>query len=667
MQTAKGLQLLLLLCLSQMFVYAQKSPIKFGKVDPADLQMQDCAFEPGAAAMVLCDYGEGEFFIQMRDGFAFRLNRHKRIKILTKSGLDRANVSLRFYAGKYGNFEKIRNVKAMCHYLENGAVKTVELAKNDVFVTETGHEFKELKFAIPGAREGCVIEYSYELTSLDISNLRDWYFQGELPVLLSAYRLTVPDFFVFQQVIRGGRRLDANFVKATNQMFSGEMPQPNGLTERINFSSSAQQFNMSMAEVPSLRDEPFVAAQLDFAAHLECQLIRMQFPDGRTKEVMPSYQKFSSDLDKHDRFGENARPGNFEKQLVQNLAGNIADPKEKAAAILRHLQEKIKWDGFYGIYADQPPAKTFEKGSGNAASINLMLVACLRAAGLSADPVILGTRTHYSPHPVYPNEGKFDYVVAVLELEDKLVLADATAGGIPLGYVGKKCLHGQGWRVSAQSPGWIPLQTYANGARSVLMQISGNDNGWEGKVTLKATGYAAAETLGDLQQTDLSAYQQKALKPWADWNPEAPQFKQLDDDGLATLLEASIKRDLDGEDVLYFNPVIAGSILENPLTAETRTNLLDFPYTTNYNYVLNLEMPPGYTPAEMPKETVVTFGNKRDMVFQYRCSLNNNVVTVISKLQMNRYLFTPEEYADLRQFYNAIVQKNQEILVLKKS
>ena len=43
------------------------------------------------------------------------------------------------------------------------------------------------------------------------------------------------------------------------------------------------------------------------------------------------------------------------------------------------------------------------------------------------------------------------------------------------------------------------------------------------------------------------------------------------------------------------------------------------------------------------------------------------MVTVVSKLQMKRLAFEAGEYADLRKFYDLMVQKNQEMLVLKKS
>ena len=66
----------IILCVS-----AQKTPIKFGKIDMSDLQMEVYNLDTSAAAVVLCDYGHF-------DSKIFKFQRIIRIKILKKEGLD---------------------------------------------------------------------------------------------------------------------------------------------------------------------------------------------------------------------------------------------------------------------------------------------------------------------------------------------------------------------------------------------------------------------------------------------------------------------------------------------------------------------------------------------------------------------------------------------------
>jgi hypothetical protein len=50
----------------------------------------------------------------------------------------------------------------------------------------------------------------------------------------------------------------------------------------------------------------------------------------------------------------------------------------------------------------------------------------------------------------------------------------------------------------------------------------------------------------------------------------------------------------------------------------------------------------------------------------YNVAQNGNVITVTSMFQINKSLFTQLEYPYLREFYNQIVAKQAEQIVLKK-
>jgi len=67
-------------------LFAQKEVPEFGKIDPADLRMKSCSFEPGANAMKLFDVQEIEF--EPSDYTSkLRAERRVRIKFLMKMGI----------------------------------------------------------------------------------------------------------------------------------------------------------------------------------------------------------------------------------------------------------------------------------------------------------------------------------------------------------------------------------------------------------------------------------------------------------------------------------------------------------------------------------------------------------------------------------------------------
>ncbi len=648
-------------------LFSQKKPIKFGKVDLSDLQMADCAFEPGASAMVLCDYGLGDFDLLEHDGWTFTFSCHKRIKIFTKEGLDAANISLQYYAGKSGRYEQISRIKAACYYLEQGAVRQIELASRDIFTTKLNNNYREVKFAIPGAREGCVVEYTYEYSTQDLSNLKSWYFQEDIPVLYSECQMIVPDFFRFQNVLRGSHTLNVNEESTTSRTFHGSMDIRAAGSLPFVTTANCKQTRWVMQNLGSVHPEPYMGALRDYTAHIEFQLLGIQPQGGSFVEVMPSYEQFSNKLLDDETFGKVAEPGGFEKDLTRKLIADIADPRERAVAILKHLQEHIAWNGEADKYAEKAPSKVYSEGKGSAAEINLLLTACLRAAGLKADPVLLGTRDHGRPHPVYPNVDRFNYVIVAIDLDGKVVLADATCKEAPLGYISPDCLNGEGWRVSAGTPGWVQLQDHAAGMNSSAMTIQLNNGVWEGKVSVRINGYSTTQTLAKIGEAGKEAFLKTLQQNIADWNPGAFDFQQQLQQGVPVVVcEAPVRQEVGAEDIIYLQQHFNAALTANPFSAEKREMPIDFPYAQNFNFALQIPIPDGYTVSEIPQSTRIAFGENRDLTFQYHCDTTFNMITVVSRFQMNRLVFVPEEYPELRRFFDMMIQKNQEMIVLKK-
>ncbi|MEQ1744176.1 MAG: transglutaminase domain-containing protein [Saprospiraceae bacterium] len=649
--------------------FAQDSPKKFGKPDLSELQLTTCSFEPGASAMVLFDVGEAEMEIDGRAGFVFRIHRHKRIKLFDKTGLDHANVSIPYYAArnKYGQFEEVQSIKAVCHYLEDGKAKTMALPSKEIFDNDLGSEgMRVVKFAIPGVREGCVIEYKYDFVTQDLGNLDSWSFQGPIPVLHSEVLLTIPEMFVFQKVQRGMYDLAVNKSEKINRQINGSLDNGWYRSNTINADLPCNRWQWGMREVPSLRKEPLMGPPRDAAAHIEFQLLMVTLPSGEQQEIMPSYQKFNAMLIEDDNFGGKASPDRFSRGLAERITSGLTDPNAKARAILKHIQEKIAWNEEGGLYAKQTGSEAYESGKGHAADINLLLVACLRAAGISADPLILGTRDFARPHPIYPNRQSFNYVVAIMEIGGKTIMADATSKNIPLGFLSPHCLHAEGWRVSESRAGFVPMQENASSNFTQLAELTHKNGSWVGKVSIKNTGYECTRVAKIIEEGGEEAYLKEIRSGLTDWemgeaqvlaSPEMPNL----------VIEIPVSIPTDDADILYFKPPCYHNLAETYFAQETRTWPMDFPYATNFNYIVKIAIPEGYQVGEIPKDALVFMGDEKDLLFRFNGSSDEKTVTIVSKFQMKRTFFSAEEYADLRQFFNLLSQKTQEIIVFKKN
>jgi len=78
---------------------AQKAPIKWGKVNAADLEMTTYEADPEADAVILTDYADLRFDLSTGELF-YMLERHVRIKILKKSAFYQGDISLPYYPVK---------------------------------------------------------------------------------------------------------------------------------------------------------------------------------------------------------------------------------------------------------------------------------------------------------------------------------------------------------------------------------------------------------------------------------------------------------------------------------------------------------------------------------------------------------------------------------------
>jgi hypothetical protein len=89
------------------------------------------------------------------------------------------------------------------------------------------------------------------------------------------------------------------------------------------------------------------------------------------------------------------------------------------------------------------------------------------------------------------------------------------------------------------------------------------------------------------------------------------------------------------------------------------------PYARAETYLLNMEIPEGYTVEELPKSSRVDY-NGDEGLFEYLVVKNPSFIQLRSTIKLNKATFFPEDYQTLRDFFGYIVKKHSEQIVLKK-
>src|SRR3954467_2735284 len=108
-----------LLCVVVTAHAQDKSPVKFGKIAPADFTIKQ-TYDTGASAVVIADIGNSVFEGNAKGWFSLVYKRTTRLKILNKKGFDAAKVEIPLYSSGTGGEEKLDDLRAYTYNIENG-------------------------------------------------------------------------------------------------------------------------------------------------------------------------------------------------------------------------------------------------------------------------------------------------------------------------------------------------------------------------------------------------------------------------------------------------------------------------------------------------------------------------------------------------------------------
>lgn len=647
-------------------ILAQKLPFRFGKISRAEMEMTKCDFYPEAKAMVLGEYGVLNVLYDDHDGWKYELKTAVRKKIFDITEGDEGNIKIRLYQPIKEKYkEEINSFKAFTYNVVKGKLVTKKIGSKKMFKTRINDYWVEVSIAIPGIQNGSVIEYSYVKLSDYVKNLSTWYFQRDIPVAVSEFRYTLPEWFSFQ-IMQGGHLRPAErkttSVVETYIIPWKTMPGVGGRTETFNhtLASNSTAIIDVMRNVPPLEIDPFVNNDSDIPARLNFQLISIGFPGRPIEYIAGTYAKFNEELMLNPGFGKRLSKGGFIDELVDQMEGKTKTAK--AVRVYNHIANHFSWNNINGFISEKAGKAAYDAQIGTVADINLTLVAALQGSGIDAYPVILSTRGHGSIHEIYPNSEAFNYVIAAVVYDDEIYFADATTK-LPFGQLPAKCRNGKAWLVKAPEGKWIDLKADSEYKKTTMLTAEITDSKVTIGVAQKNVDYAAQEAYEKIAATSEQEYTESLVKIFTEGEIEDLTLPRVDFRKPATIKYKVVKENQNA-DMLYFRPIQLGSIFENPFQREKRYSDIDFPYTQSYHVIFNLNVPENYT-AELPEATVVELPDNQGK-FVYNVSQTGNKVNIVSKVNINTTVFSVADYTALQEFYELVANKHQEPIVLKK-
>lgn len=644
--------------------YAQKPPIKFGDIPMADMTMKVYAADTSAAAAVLCDFGTSSLEYSEHDGFQVIFERLRRVKILTKDGLAHAEFTIPLYHNNRGDEETISGLKVVTYNLENGKIVETK-AKNDSFFKEKfDQNINFMKIAAVGVREGSIIEITYKVRSDFTFNFQDWAFQSTIPTRWSEYRAKIPEYYDYQKYMQGYVALTIAEQVPANGNIILRSTSPTSQNGRIDY--RRDDYRWVAQDVPAFIEEPFTANTSDYISKINFELASIQIPGNSFEQVMGTWQGISTSF--WERYNGEINALGM-KDNVEAITAGAANDEEKAAKIFSYVRNAIEWDGTKTKYTSNGPRKTLEDKKGNSAEINILLACLLDKAGIRTKPVLISTRDNGFVRETIPVSSQLNYVICLATLGTKEVLLDATDRMLPFGVLPERCLNGSGLVIGKDDFKWVSLQTAVKSRTTFKAEVKLTEDGQiTGVLKVDKIGYASARARTSYITRGEAEYLKDFTKKYQHWTISKSEFENTKDinQPFKEVHQVSVNEHATlGGDALYLNPFVIAREVENPFKLADRKYPVDFASPFEELYITQIVMPEGYKIEELPPSKVIALPEGAGR-YVYNMNATGTTITLTSGLTINRSLFSQDQYPALREFYNQVIAKQAEQVVLKK-
>lgn len=628
---------------------AQKE-YKFGEVTKEELSESSCSIDKSANAAVL--YKKQDTYFMSTGGDTNLVTEiYERIKIYNKDGFDYATEYINLF--KSGSTrERVSKIKAVTHTLENDEIVSTELDKDQVFQTEVSFNYEEVKFTMPNVKEGAVIEFQYTIRSPFIWNIDEFRFQYSIPILDLDAEIRTPDGFKFKPSYKG---------------YLAIYPETSVKTDhRLGMTVNVTKFHLD--NVPALKEESYVDNINNYRAGVMFELVSIELP-----QYFRSYAHSWSDVAKtigssDDYKNQLDKTRSFEDELDALLVGAKSN-EDKMRLIFNYVKENVTWNGLDGKYFYNGLKKTLKEKKGNAADINLLVVAMLRYAGIYANPVVISTKDNAVPY--FPTVDRLNYVIAYAVINDEKYFLDATEEFSDINVLPIKDYNWQGILIDNENMKWdmVSIKSPKQTKNTYMMRGNLNEEGeLEGQLSMRLTEHGAFLFRKDYKNKDQESHLIELENNYNNIEISNYEVKGAEvGEGYVTqsfeFLFENASEIIDGK--MYLKPMSFLRMENNPFKVDERLYPIDFGHPFKNSYSVMINVPDGYSVETSPASMVLKL--PKDLgEFKYLIKAQQNSIHINATFEISKPYISAENYAFLKEYFNTVITKQAEQVVLKK-
>jgi hypothetical protein len=627
---------------------SQAATFDWDPVTDAEKTMKSNPIDPGAGAVVLFKRGQIEVIERSSLFWTTRIQTYVRIKVFNDAGRDAGNVSID--ATKFVRISKIEG-RTVLPSGETIPLDPSKIIRGTAYTEGKNFAILESSFTFSSVQPGAIIEYQVEENE-------DWFYPSpwifdtrELGTLQSSLKVTI-----------GPRLSMAQYPLETTT---------NKISVSQNQTVKGSQFDFSVKNLRPILSEPFSLPYRDQAT----MIIFTPSELGFGGDVYPLIKKWddvgkgvTEELTTMEKSEKDAR------NKAKELAEKLPDPRKKAEAIYKYIQQNITSSDLAGVALGRPADEILNAKRGDPDEINALFFLMLKEVKIDSDMVLVATQNWQALVGGFPNRSQFSRIITRLNLKDGAVFADPADSAAPFGEVPwfDRNVHGLAVKGSKVQEVVIPAGTVDDNVSTekTTMRIA-KDWSAEGDSEIDLKGAEAIEFRGDLMREAPEKLEQRLNDIFAFGNSDAEVSQiahpELRDSSQPFALKAHLREKLTNETGpggLLLNPWMDDQYRQPRFTTNVRHSAVRFNNSEKRISTSVWQLAPEIKVEQLPKEVKI----ENDVGgFSRSCTQIDATVTCTRTFYLKKLLLTTNvEYLSAKKFFDEIAKDDQEIIVLRE-
>ena len=644
-------------CSLLFFVLASPLVLRAQFQQPTDeeLKMTADPKAPGAAAVYLNINENADDPMHYQSYYA-------RIKVLSEKGKELATVEIPLEGNR-----KVSNIKGRTIHTD-GTVIPLTGKPEDLLTAKSGErQLGKVVFTLPGAEVGSILEYRYELDYDDNHfSSPEWEIQRPYFIHSAHYQFTslkgsLAGSFTYL--------LDERRRPVTNLIWWNRLPP--GVTMKTSKDGS---YSVDVTDVPPTPDEEWMPP-------IDSLLYKVQFYYKASSSVQDFWisepKLWAKDIDKF------IEPSKAIRETVNGLIAPTDSDVVKAKKLYAPVQALDNTD--YSrkksesemkelkIKEAKHVADTWEQKSGSSEDIAMLYLAMLRAAGLTAYPIKIVDRDEGIFDPTYLSLNQLDTTLVLLTSGGKDIYIDPGEKMCPFGTLNWRHSGAGGIGEGPQDPVIVstPEQNFKENTISrsgdVTLDMRG---GITGNISIVMTGQEALRWRQGALRSDADELKKEFDRDLEKIVPEGVEahidhFLGIDQPNANLIAIVKVTGSLGAATPKRL--MLPGFFFETRshksfVSEEKRLEPVDMHYGDRVTDQITYLLPDGMTVEGAPQDANVSWPGHA--VFIAKSKASPGQIVIADALASAFTQAKPEEYQDLRGFYQKVAAATQEELVL---